>query len=132
MKKTVNERLIQLMDYYKLNGNAFAKQIDSSASVIHNVIKGNSKGIKTKPSFELLEKILSSFNNIDANWLLKGEGNMFISENENPKKNNSVEKNEYFNNLEINHLEDRVSKLEAEKQELYELLKIALKNSSKS
>lgn len=56
-----------------LNNNAFAKQINTSPTVTFNVISGR----MTKPSYDLLEKIVFTFDNVSCEWLLRGEGDMF-------------------------------------------------------
>lgn len=69
----INERLKQLVNALNLNNNSFAKAIGVNPVVTFNVLEGR----KSKPSFELLEKIIFTFDNINLYWLLKGEGEMF-------------------------------------------------------
>lgn len=69
----INERLKLLINELGLNNNSFAKTIGVNPVVTFNVIEGR----KSKPSFELLEKIIFTFDNINLYWLLKGEGEMF-------------------------------------------------------
>lgn len=66
----INDRILQLIEI-KCNGNkrAFAKQIGVPATSIDNVVGSR----KSKPNFDLLERILSSFEDIDANWLMLGK-----------------------------------------------------------
>lgn len=56
-----------------MNPNSFADNIGVRGTVIYNIIKGR----RSKPSFDLLQKILISYNTINANWLLKGEGDLW-------------------------------------------------------
>lgn len=70
---TINERLRLLIRELGLNNNSFAKAIGVNPVVTFNIIEGR----KTKPSFDLLEKILFTFDNVNAYWLLKGEGAVF-------------------------------------------------------
>ncbi len=42
-------------------------------TVIFNIIKGR----RSKPSFDLLFKILHAYQNLNAEWLIKGEGEMW-------------------------------------------------------
>jgi transcriptional regulator with XRE-family HTH domain len=48
----------------------FAKSIGFSAQVIANIVSGR----KTKPSFDVLNAILSTNDDINAYWLLTGKG----------------------------------------------------------
>lgn len=64
-----------------LNNNSFAKTVNVSPTVTFNIVSGRN----TKPSYELLEKILFTFDNISAEWLIRGEGSMFRAKNQNIK-----------------------------------------------
>lgn len=70
---TINERLSLLIKALGLNNNSFARKLDVNPAVTFNIIEGR----KTKPSYDLLEKIIFTFDNINLYWLLKGEGDMF-------------------------------------------------------
>lgn len=70
---TINERLSLLIRALGLNNNSFTKRLDLNPAVTFNIIEGH----KTKPSYDLLEKIIFTFDNINLYWLLKGEGDMF-------------------------------------------------------
>lgn len=59
-----------------MNNNMFAKAINVNPVVTHNIISGR----LTKPSYELLEKILLTFDNINADWLICGRGEMFVGQ----------------------------------------------------
>lgn len=74
---TIQERVKQLIDNLS-NGNkrAFAIRIGVSPTVIENVV-GQRSG---KPGVILLEKILCSFENVDALWLITGRGEMLRPE----------------------------------------------------
>lgn len=58
-----------------MNPNSFADNIGVKSPVIYNIIKGR----RSKPSFDVLQKILIAFETINANWLLKGEGEVWKS-----------------------------------------------------
>ena len=75
---TINDRISELIDALGYNENSFAKAISVSASVVFNMV--NPKGRKSYPSGPVLEKILSLKKNdkrVSANWLIRGEGEMF-------------------------------------------------------
>lgn len=56
------------------NNNSFAKALGVNPTVTFNIIGGRGNN----PSFEFLEKLLFTFDNINPTWLLKGEGEMFM------------------------------------------------------
>lgn len=55
----------------KMNNNSFSQSIGVNATVIHNIIKG-----RNAPSYDILNKIALSFDNINMNWLISGKGQM--------------------------------------------------------
>lgn len=69
----INERIKQLIDF-KCDGNQrkFAETINFAPQVLFNIVSGR----RSKPSFDVLNAILSSFDDINAEWLLQGTGNM--------------------------------------------------------
>ncbi|RED97535.1 helix-turn-helix domain-containing protein [Marinoscillum furvescens] len=69
----INDRISQLITNLQMNPNSFADNIGVKSPVIYNIIKGR----RSKPSFEVLQKILIAFETINANWLLKGEGEVW-------------------------------------------------------
>src|SRR5699024_10019196 len=64
------ERLEEVIEY---SGSAYrlSKTTKTSQSVISNIRKG-----KTKPSFDVLKRILLNYEAININWLITGEGEM--------------------------------------------------------
>jgi phage repressor protein C with HTH and peptisase S24 domain len=126
-----------IINYFKLNKNSFSKRINvSSSAVIENIVAGR----KSKPSFEILSKILFAFENINADWLITGRGEMLN------KKENKVEnkpdlvtevEEKYYNcenckhkqqiiNTQNQRIED-LNKLLDSKDEIIEMLKSSLK-----
>lgn len=71
---TINERIMLIIKELELNNNSFAKKLNVSPTVTFNVVGGR----YTKPSYELLEKIILTFDNISTEWLLRERGEMFI------------------------------------------------------
>ena len=67
----IKDRIMELIET-KCGGNkrAFAQMVGLSPSSVENVV-GSRGG---EPGFEFLEKILSSFEDVDANWLILGKG----------------------------------------------------------
>ena len=71
-------RLLKLIDFLKLKKGAFAHYIGIPKSTLSEILN-----IKTKPTFFFFYG-LSKIEKLNINWLLTGEGEMFI-EQENKK-----------------------------------------------
>lgn len=57
----------------EMNPTSFSDSLDVSVTVIFNIIKGR----RSKPSFELILKILKAYDKLNAEWLIKGDGPMW-------------------------------------------------------
>ena len=76
----INNRFLQIIENKCLgNQKKFAEMIGFAPQVISNIVSGR----KSKPSYDVLNAVLSSFVDINAEWLLTGRGNMLKSDNEN-------------------------------------------------
>lgn len=76
---SINDRIAELIQVLGDKENSFAKRIDVSTSVVFNVV--NQKGRRSYPSGPVLEKMLSiekDGRRISAEWLMRGEGSMFL------------------------------------------------------
>ena len=69
------ERLLQIVEYYKLSVREFERVIGVSEGVINKTIARNT-GLKA----ETIQKIVEKFPQISLNWILLGEGEMLKSE----------------------------------------------------
>ena len=65
----MKNRIQKIIDHYHLNSNSFANEIEVNRSTISHILTG-----RNKPSIEVLQKILKRFNDISAEWLLLGTG----------------------------------------------------------
>jgi len=65
---TINNRIQQIMQERHLSNAAFADIIGVKRSSITHLLSE-----RNKPSLDFLYKLLETFGDIDANWLLKGE-----------------------------------------------------------
>lgn len=74
MENLVLNRLNEFRLAEKLSINAFSKAIGMEQRTVNNYFLGN-----RKLSFELIDKTLAAFPNLSAEWLLRGEGNMYKS-----------------------------------------------------
>src|SRR5690625_1024933 len=69
----INERVLQLIEYKSGNNQKkFAESIGFAPQVISNIVSGR----KSKPSYDVLNSIITSFVDINSEWLLNGEGFM--------------------------------------------------------
>lgn len=74
---TINDRISYVIEnQYKGNQKKFAETIGFAPQVVYNIVSGR----KSKPSFDVLEAILSSFVDISSDWLLTGKGEMLKSD----------------------------------------------------
>lgn len=69
------ERILMLMDSKGLNQNSFSKSIGISQSTIATYYSKN-----RLPAYETLHAILTTYTDISAEWLMRGEGPMFVSD----------------------------------------------------
>lgn len=76
MVNNINDRTEEMIRMLGMNPNSFAEYIEVAPTVIYNIIGSR----KSKPSFELIEKITSKVENLNINWYIKGVGDPFGSE----------------------------------------------------
>jgi hypothetical protein len=126
MRKTeINDRIAALISALGMNNNSFSVAIGVAAPVIYNIV--DPEGRRSKPSFEVLEKILLSFDNINLEWLMLGKGeNIFIAHpNAHPSAHLKGKKGQiplHQSNL-IEELRTKNIKLEAKIEALYQVIK---------
>lgn len=77
---TINKRVLEVMKTFNLNKNQFSKALDVHPTVVHNIVDEN--GRKNQPSFKFIFKLMSSFEDINGDWLLTGRGNILRSKEE--------------------------------------------------
>lgn len=114
---TISSRIREIIQATGITENAFAKRIGITQSVIASMFQRG-----TEPSAKVITSILGKFENISAEWLLRGEGNMLISDNQ--PKDESAER--------ISMLVDTITTLQAtinEKTKTIQLLEEKLKKA---
>lgn len=130
---TVNERLKFLVEHLeKDNQRQFALKAGVTPTVIGSFMPPKKEGDRvSKPSYEVLSKIISAYPNINAEWLLTGEGEPFKkAEGQTPANSGTINKNTASGNTvsvgtvsanpgELEHLRTRIKDLE-QKIELQE------------
>ena len=67
----MNSRIKQFMDYRGLTSSELADTIGVQRSNVTHVLHG-----RNKPSFPFISKLLETYPEIDAKWLIMGEGEM--------------------------------------------------------
>src|SRR5574344_2439511 len=65
---SINSRILHIMQEKQLSNAAFADIIGVKRSSITHILSE-----RNKPSLDFLYKLLETFRDVDANWLLKGE-----------------------------------------------------------
>lgn len=121
------ERIQKIMEREGLNVASFARRI----GVVDQTIRGIVVQRRNKPGFDLIVRILQTFDWVNAEWLILGVGEMSKPEQEN------------LNNSELYYIKDlvmylkekdvKIEKLIEEKMEfkvLYEMAKKELESGS--
>lgn len=100
------DRFIEIRKYFFQNQSEMAAAFNISKQTISDYERG-----RTFPKTDILEKLATEYN-INLNWLIAGQGNMLLSDND------KISSNEL-----IQQLQDRVKELEIENKVLKELVK---------
>lgn len=106
--KTFAERLKLLLNSKKLNASQFAREI--------GVTKSNmSKWLKDEytPGLENLQSMSQKYRDINLDWLINGEGNMYASKDYEQKTETN-----YIEEKNLNHLGGSIEKLISQNGEL--------------
>jgi len=99
------ERLFQVAKHYKLNRGQLLEKIDITASYMSMMRAGKVGG-----SFKMIINITENFSIINLNWLLFGEGEMFIS-NPEPTGVTALVANELLGVREVYQLAQELAEL---------------------
>ena len=73
MKDSVSTRIVLIIKELGMNVNSFSKAI----GLTNNVTIGRIISEEREPGFQVLSKIIQTFDSIDANWLITGKGEIF-------------------------------------------------------
>ena len=133
MESPILQRVIQIIKELNLTDNQFSKRLKIAQTTMSGYLSGN-----RKLSLQVIESVLSEFEDISAEWLLRGEGEMYKADDKNINDNfdNSqyVSKSKYestvyllaevTNNLKETVLENK--KLYEENKELRSLITAAV------
>lgn len=90
----ITKRINEIVEHYGIKSYAeFSKKLDITHQSASNYLKG-----KQKPDVDNLSKILVSFPDVDARWLITGSGSMF---NKIPESKNINPVTEIFTNKDV-------------------------------
>jgi hypothetical protein len=79
---TIASRLRRVLEHYELSAYKLGKEISITNAATLNLVAG-----KANPSFEVLSRLKMRYPEINANWLLVGEGSMFMDPKMKPISN---------------------------------------------
>lgn len=95
------EKLTQIIQYYKLSPTSLADRINVQRSSISHLISG-----RNKPSLEFIVKLTDTFPELNFDWLVRDKGNMISSQKSElnsvtnvTSKNTNVNSPTLFDNL---------------------------------
>jgi len=71
----MKDRIIQFLSENNLTSTKFADEIGVQRSSISHILSG-----RNKPSFDFIEKMLKAYPELDAQWLITGNGNMYANQ----------------------------------------------------
>ena len=130
------KRIKSLMQEFSMSENEFAKALSMSQSTLNGYTKES-----RKPSLALAESILNAFEDVSAEWLLRGEGAMYkttelppvdVSSEESINHSAEIarlvkEKNELID--EIESLKEEILRAKAQNEVLKELVRSSMGES---
>jgi transcriptional regulator with XRE-family HTH domain len=69
----MKERILALLKDKQISATKLADIIDVQRSSISHILSG-----RNKPSFDFIEKILTAYPDLNAQWLITGKGEMYV------------------------------------------------------
>lgn len=73
MQETINERILQIQEFFGMNGRKFAQTVGTTPQTINYIKKGTGQ-----PSYGVINGIIREFPQVDARWLITGDGEMIV------------------------------------------------------
>ena len=106
MIESINNRIKQIQKDSNLSVSKFAETIGIAQPTAKAIIDGDNA-----PSYKAINGILIGFPNISAEWLLRGEGEMYVSNK--PQQTTSIGEAYYKKMLqEMEAMKNRLNSLE--------------------
>ena len=100
----MKDRIQEYMDYENINAGELALMLEVQRSNISHILNG-----RNKPSAAFIEKMLKVFPDLNARWLLTGQGKMIENLRAEKKENVKID-------IELDSPTSSVSDLERKKQ----------------
>lgn len=85
MEVTVCQRVNEFIDFKQLSVNSLSKAINVAQTTLNSQLRGNAS-----LSIIVVERILSTYPEVSAEWLLRGKGDMLLSEEHEEKEETPV------------------------------------------
>lgn len=130
----INERILYIIKLKGYSKHSFCVKTDIKPQTLHHIISGR----KTKPSFNVIEKIATTFVDLNIEWLITGSGEPIIEKLE--KISLISEQTEDYNILcseckcrdykvlemakKTHYLRQQITELQKDKEDLRTALKI--------
>lgn len=111
----MQERFKQLLEEKNLTATRFAAMIKVNASAMSHILNGRSK-----PGFDVLDKIAQAFPDVNLNWLISGKGPVYnnrISPVEIPEQQNKESSEQNRNEEKTANLPENAIVPEIEKNQ---------------
>lgn len=105
------QRIKVIKDALGISENELARRLGISQSTLNGYTLG-----KRKPSYDLAESVLNAFSDVSAEWLMRGEGPMYISD---------LPSTDHDDSDEVLELKAEITRLRAERDELARKLAIS-------
>lgn len=71
--ESIFDRVLKLIEYYGISARAFCEKIDFG----YTTFKNYNSGIRQPNNTELYSKVLDTYVDVSAEWLMRGTGEMF-------------------------------------------------------
>lgn len=123
MKSLVLQRINDIISSYSISKNAFSNKLGMEQTTVNNQLLGK-RGI----SIDLVLSTLNSFPEVSAEWLLRGIGNMLLTEQ--PQQKPSLQAGD--TEAEIEKLKMQIARLEGQNDLLREQIGMAETKRSKT
>lgn len=77
----IEDKIRLIINDKLLSSSQFADKLNIQRSTVSHILAG-----RNKPSYDVLTKILSTFPNINSDWLLRDATQMYLDSNEKSKR----------------------------------------------
>ena len=89
----MRERILKFLAEGQISSSKFADEIGVQRSSVSHILSG-----RNNPSFDFIQKILNKYNNVSADWLIMGKGEMFTEQPKQAQLFTEVSENDKYRN----------------------------------